>query len=128
MTTVNMDEIVRILREELGVPTAYVEQTGGGCATIFAGPTWKDQYGDEHFYAAAGPGYWTHGWTNPDPANTALGELGDFHVGPDDGGMSDTPVWTAMEGETERSIAERIAAQSLTAPCVPHTAATRRDA
>lgn len=75
--TLNMDEVVRRLNDA-GVD-AYVEQTGGGCATIFAGVQ-----SDERWDVCAGPGWFEGpGWTN------ARGDLGDFAIGPDDDGDSD---------------------------------------
>jgi hypothetical protein len=53
---------------------AYVEQTGGGCATVFASREWVNVDDDRlpaldsdgHFDVAAGPGHFDGpGWTNP---------------------------------------------------------------
>jgi hypothetical protein len=103
---VNMDLVVQILTDR-GVP-AVLEQTGGGTATIFAGATHDDPEWGDRYEACAGPGHWTHGWGNPDPANTAVGYLGEFCVGPDDFG--ENGYWMTGAEDTEHTIAERIAA------------------
>lgn len=81
---IDLDEVVNQLAK-LGVP-AYVEQTGGGCATIYAGTpqSWPDQYGDRRYAAAAGPG-WFEGpaWTK------GRGHTDEFYFGPDDDGDTD---------------------------------------
>lgn len=110
--TVNMDRIVEIIKAEGFY--AYVEQTGGGCATIYSSDRSSEQYpgapapylinpldGEGRYPVIAGPGWFEGpGWTN------ARGALGDFYVGPDDDGER-TP-WEAGEGETEETIAERM--------------------
>ncbi len=81
--TVNMDAVVDELGK-LGVP-AYVEQTGGGCATIYAGKLnpWTDHHGDRRYAAAAGPGSFEGpGWSR------GRGHADEFVVGPDDDGDS----------------------------------------
>lgn len=87
---VNLDRICDWLHL-YGVP-AYVEQTGGGCATIYAGEQ-IDRFGDGDLYwqIAMGPG-WFEGpaWTNGHAV------IGDFYIGPDDQG--DTPPVTVPEG------------------------------
>lgn len=88
------DELTHLL-EEVGIP-AYVEQTGGGCATIYAGPlfayhhtVWRagkptDETEIEwRHVVAAGPG--NYGWDQ----GPSIGNIGEFYVGPND------------EGETE---------------------------
>lgn len=88
--TIDLDRVAEIVRD-LSEGPCYVEQTGGGCATIYAGerdlpaiepeidPDWT------RFHAAAGPG-WFEGpyWTNP------RADLDDFYLGPDDMGDADT--------------------------------------
>lgn len=71
---------------------AFVEQTGGGCATLFAGGTHIDGHGETRYVAAAGPG-WFDGpdWTLP---RAFIGQGGDFCVGPDDDGDNpDAVTW-----------------------------------
>jgi len=59
----------------LGIP-AFVQQTGGGVATIYAGTVTGDRY-----QALAGPGWFTGpGWT------LAKGYAGEFSVSSDDDG------------------------------------------
>lgn len=89
-TTFSMDAVVDALQKG-GIP-AYVEQTGGGCATIYAGGqhVHEERYpnGDvdrwNRWNVAAGPG-WFEGpdWTQGTAA------LGEFSVSPNDEGESD---------------------------------------
>lgn len=81
---INMDRIVEGLRQE-GV-RAYVEQTGGGCATIYIGETIPDSKGAgwDGYELCAGPGWFDGpGWT------LARGARSDFYIGPDDQGETD---------------------------------------
>jgi len=78
---IDMEKICDILKDDYKV-TAYVEQTGGGCATIMAGEVRDDE---GHYQACAGPGWfrgpgWQHG----------VGDLGDFSVGFDDDGETES--------------------------------------
>lgn len=72
--TFDMDELTTLLVRR-GV-SAYVQQTGGGCATVYIGNIINDYY-----EMAAGPG-WFNGpaWTLP------RARWGDFYYGPDDDG------------------------------------------
>lgn len=98
---VSMDRIVAYLREA-GVQNASVEQTGGGCATIYAGPVSRDAAGDERYALIAGPGWFEGpGFTN------AWISFGDFAYGPDDDG--DTAPLFITEGD-ERAIAQTFVA------------------
>lgn len=78
---IDMDAVVVALRCK-GIQ-AHVEQTGGGCATIFAGPL---QIEHDRYSAVAGPG-----WFLGPGFSRARAEPGDFYVGPDDGGET-TPL------------------------------------
>lgn len=71
---------------------AYVEQTGGGCATIQAGDPYTDEHGDIRYPALAGPG-WFDGpdWTLP------RADITDFYVGADDDGEGDTVTVTTTD-------------------------------
>lgn len=85
MTDIDMQAIVNQLKER-GID-AYVEQTGGGVATIFAGESFEVIEGSGEPYrrwpAVAGPGWFDGpGWTLP----KADGD--DFYVGRDDDGES----------------------------------------
>lgn len=110
---INMDRIIDILNSRLEV-SAYVEQTGGGVATIFAGAIRQEEgYGDR-YAAVAGPG--TYGWgQRPSVADSV-----DFCVGADDSGETD-PIYCAEVGAvTEVQIAMLIAAQATKAdPTIP---------
>jgi len=93
----SLDEVARLLRERHGLSDARVEHTGGGCATIFAGSV------------VAGSGWFVdrRGEVRQEPhrypfraPHRALGDVGDFWFGPDDGGESEPhPVSAAGEGE-----------------------------
>jgi len=84
--TIDLDKVCRILKSRYNV-ASYVEQTGGGCATIYAGARIPDGDGEERFQACAGPGWFEGpGWSNG-RANTA-----DLSVGPDDDGQADPVV------------------------------------
>lgn len=115
---VDLDKVCDIMSREHHVK-AYVEQTGGGCATIYAGPKYTDDSGDGRYAIVAGPG-----WFEP----TRLGRHGvaaldDFYIGVDDDGMSDVLyAYTAEDEmanagevlrgsqESESDVAARIAA------------------
>lgn len=99
-----MNRIVELLQAK-GVANAYVEQTGGGCATIYAGPTHLDGNGDERWAVCAGPGWFTNG-------GGAFGDRADFYIGPDDDGEApldelDRPT----EDTTDEQVAEMILRQ-----------------
>lgn len=74
-TEISLDKIVDLIRAT-GFE-AYVEQTGGGTATIYAGSVFTDAEGDPRYPVVAGPG-WFEGPTD------ARGHTADFCVGPDD--------------------------------------------
>jgi hypothetical protein len=84
--TIDLDEVVRQVRKT-GVD-AYVEHTGGGCATIYAGGQYIDRAGDGRWQAVAGPG-----WFEGGPGEAGMFTLGrattdEFFIGPDDDGES----------------------------------------
>lgn len=92
MTELNMDRICELLAAK-GIP-AYVEQTGGGCATIYAGEKTpqtftisygaKETYTEDRYEACAGPGWFAGpGWTN------GRADTSDFYVGLDDDGQGE---------------------------------------
>jgi len=96
----DMDRIADLV-SKAGV-FAYVEQTGGGCATIYAGTLFKDEHDEERYPVAAGPGVFTGpNWTKP------RGLVGDFYIGPDDDGET-TTVIRCTEHDTEETIAALI--------------------
>lgn len=89
-----------------GVP-AYVEHTGGGCYTIYAGATRTDVDGDTRHAAVAGPGVMR--------ADVYVGDWCDFYVGPDDDG-DEPPFGLADLGVSNLDqIAALIVAQAVLA-------------
>jgi hypothetical protein len=74
-------ELVAELVHEVGV-WASVEQTGGGCATIYGGARYLDQSGDLRYAAVAGPGTFGRG-REPSTASTS-----EFWISPDDDGLT----------------------------------------
>ena len=110
MSVFSMDDVVRILRSN-GI-SAYVEQTGGGCATIYAGeqrihggstagPN-RRIGGGKRWDACAGPGWFVGpGWTSP------RADRSDFAIGIDDDGESDPQF--IDESWSEADIARAIA-------------------
>lgn len=103
-TTLDMDRVVEILRTVHGVENAFVQQTGGGCATIYAGPVADDEEGDPRYAAIAGPG-----WFEGPGFTVARGTIGDFYIGRDNDGATD-PV-EPLEDASEETVAALIAAQ-----------------
>lgn len=112
----NMDEVVDHLHG-LGV-SAYVEQTGGGCATIYAGPT---QQGSDFprtpavtYAAVAGPG--SYGWGQ----RPSAAMLGDFYIGADDMGETE-PVDAGLVGARSAEDVARLIAEQVRHPERPST-------
>lgn len=104
---IDMDVVVAHLRE-MGL-AAMVEQTGGGCATIYAGPTRPHPEDPQApaYAAVAGPGRF--GWGQ----RPSVGHLDEMYVGPDDQGETQ-PVDAGAAGVTDpaglaRLIAEQVA-------------------
>lgn len=102
MREVDMDEVVRHLRDTFKVTDAYVEQTGGGCATIYAGgiPGADPEDDRPRWRAVAGPG--VYGWGR----RPSRGDLGDFHIGPD--GDADTICALEVGAQDEADVAKLI--------------------
>lgn len=101
----SMDAVVTALLRQ-GIES-YVGQTGGGCATIFAGASRFDaEYGGLRYQAIAGPGWFAGpGWTD------AQGDTGDFNVGPDDDGETRTTVMPVDTADPVAWATQTIAAQ-----------------
>jgi len=57
----DMDEVCRILREVYRVENAHVADTGGGCMTIYAGPTIEVPDYGTRYAVCAGPGFFQQG-------------------------------------------------------------------
>lgn len=93
---VDLDKVCDIMSRDHHIK-AYVEQTGGGCATIYAGPKYTDDSGDGRYAIVAGPG-----WFEPTRLGNLRGvaSLDDFYIGVDDDGMSDVLYAYTAEDET----------------------------
>lgn len=112
-TDLNLDTIAHLLRTEHGVANAYVEMTGGGVATIFAGPTREEADYGTRYAAVAGPG--TFRYDGP-----STGDLIEFAIGADDYGDTDPIDASDVGARTESDVARLIAAQARKAdPTTP---------
>jgi hypothetical protein len=65
--------------------TAYVAQTGGGCATIYVGPWFRDEFGDQHPAFMVGPGHFNsdgtaHAYAEELSCGDGLGNGPDLHA------------------------------------------------
>ena len=120
-TVIDLDEVVALLTG-MGV-AAVVEQTGGGCATIFAGPTRPHPFepGCLAHAAVAGPG--RYGWGQR-PSVAALAEL---VIGPDDCGDT-RPTDAALVGARDEAAVARLIAEQATHPDRPATDAELTEA
>lgn len=101
---VSMDNLALLLRAK-GHTKAYVEQTGGGCATLYSGGTWRDEHGDDRQDAVFGPGsfYGLDGWQEP------YASCGEMFLGRDDDGAGQHHK--LPDGATDEEIVEAIHAQ-----------------
>lgn len=112
-TALDFDEIVRIVRDEYGVE-AFVDQTGGGTATIYAGPSRPHEEADGtpatagwlRYAVIAGPG--SYGWGQ----RPSTGDLEEFYVGldSDDGDLAFEPL--QYGARTNGDVARLIVAQA----------------
>lgn len=93
---VDMTEIARLVREH--DIDAFVEHSGGGIWTIYAGRRFGDRVA-----ALAGPSTST-------PDTRHMGDPNDFYVGPDDDGMLRVPSVAERGATTPHQIAELITA------------------
>jgi hypothetical protein len=100
----DMDRIVRLVTVQ-GI-WAYVEQTGGGCATIYAGARYTNRFGDPAFAAVAGPG--TFGWGQ----RPSIASPEEFFIGADDQGETPVIDCAAIGARNEQAIADLIVAQA----------------
>jgi hypothetical protein len=72
-----------------GIPNVIVEMTGGGVATLCAGPTHEEEGWGTRYALMAGPGWFEPHWSAPDAHGFArIGH--DFSFAPDDDGASDS--------------------------------------
>lgn len=99
-----MDTVVELIHD-MGI-WAYVEQTGGGCATIYAGAKYTDNEGDQRYSAIAGPG--TYGWDR----RPSYGHTTEFYIGPDDQGETDSIDCATAGALTEADLATLIVAHT----------------
>jgi hypothetical protein len=102
MSEFSMDAVVELLRER-GVANAHVEQTGGGVATIFAGPTYEEPDYGTRYAVCAGPGRYG-------PPNVA--DTTDFYVGPDDDGGNPDGLVTVDPDWTVEQVTDAIETQA----------------
>lgn len=101
MATVSFDKLVSKLHK-LGIP-AYVEQTGGGCATVYVGTPFEDESGDLRYPVLVGPGWFASpGWRN------GFGDTAELAVGPDDDGESDP--WCSTPEHTDEDVLNAVLA------------------
>ncbi|MFG1820823.1 hypothetical protein ACGFIF_44205 [Kribbella sp. NPDC049174] len=103
----DLDDIVDRIHER-GV-WAYVEMTGGGVATIFAG-AWHTGWDGEHprtvYAAVAGPG----DYRMPESPNT--GHTDEFNIGADDQGETFGIDCAELEIASSADVADLIVAQA----------------
>jgi hypothetical protein len=103
----DLDDVVDRIHEQ-GV-WAYVEHTGGGCATIYAGAwhTVPDGRYDRTMYSAvAGPG--TYGWGE----KPNVGHTDEFFIGADDHGDTVGVTCATLAIQSTRDLADLIVAQT----------------
>ncbi|MHB1599418.1 MAG: hypothetical protein ACYCXY_11165 [Acidimicrobiales bacterium] len=100
--TIDLDAVVALLGS--GDVACYVEMTGGGTATLFAGGA-IERDGETRYVIAAGPGDYA----------TRTAVVGEFCIGPDDGGEDPDAVFfpTTVARTPMRSSSRRRTARSL---------------
>lgn len=104
-TEFSLDRVVELLLEQ--GHEAIVEYTGGGCATVYAGPP-VFLHGHRRWTAAAGPGWFAHyGPKGSFECSNARASTGEFVVGRDDDG--ETPFITLDEDTPADGIEEYVA-------------------
>ncbi|WP_380162669.1 hypothetical protein [Kineococcus sp. R86509] len=105
----SLDVLVQLLHQDHDLPSAYVWQSGGGCATVHVGDVVRDYEAIKRWTCVAGPG--TYGWG----AKPSTATLAEFYVGPEsgDGEMGCTDA-NAAGCRTLRDVAALTAAQART--------------
>jgi hypothetical protein len=98
--TIDLDEVCQVITKA-GLP-AYVEQTGGGCQTIYVGPWYRDDYGSQLPAWMIGPG-WREG-------GIAYGWREEVSFGDGFGGVMDDVIVYPGETETAAEFATRCVA------------------
>lgn len=83
---------------EITSEKVYVEQTGGGTATIYIGPVWQDDEGYDRQTLMIGPG--SFDWGSPNDSQFSFGEV---CVGPDDDGETD-PIYVSNMDELRDAV------------------------
>jgi hypothetical protein len=117
----HLEEVARLVREA-GV-NCVLDTSGGGVATLWAGPTRHESGYGIRFAALAGPG--SYGWGQ----RPSTGTTAEFFVGPDDNGQVDPLDVATVGARTELQVAALIVAQArLVDPRRPLTAAAARAA
>ena len=95
----SVDVLVRCIQRE-GFH-AFVAQTGGGVATVYAGRQFRDAEGEARYWAVAGPG--TYGWG----AQDSYASLAEFSIGADLADDPSTPdTYTDADAVGARTIAD----------------------
>jgi hypothetical protein len=97
MGTLDLNRVVELVREQ-GVD-AFVEFSGGVTATVYIGPTSREEGSGDRYALLAGPG-WFEGAGRPVAAADGLS------VGPDDDGTSE-PWYCPADGD-EALVARKI--------------------
>ncbi|NMH96565.1 hypothetical protein [Pseudonocardia acidicola] len=101
---IDMDRVAQLVRAA-GV-TCVLDTSGGGCATIWAGPTREEPGYGTRSAAIAGPGMF--GWGQ----RPSTASISDFYIGPDDNGEADAVSTRRVGARTEAQIAALIIAQA----------------
>jgi hypothetical protein len=114
MSVIRLDHVTDALKAR-GVP-AYTEQTGGGVATIYAGPRWEEDGWGYRYAALCGPGWFQDShFTNPHA------DTGDLNVGADneDGGdyirVPESATWEQIVDLIVAYVAVQVAINPLAA-------------
>lgn len=96
---IDLDQVVAALKRHR--VKAIVEMTGGGVATLFAGPTHEEPGYGTRFAAACGPGYFAGpNYTLPRVV------VGDIFVGPDDDGGAPVTEPTTIDELVEAIVTQ----------------------
>jgi hypothetical protein len=106
MAELDMEKIVSLVTAQ-GV-AAFVQQTGGGVATIYAGAT-RAEADAEYFAVVAGPG-----WFSGPRSSQARGDDEDFRVGPDNDRSAPNDDDTSCRRMDEAAIAAEIVRRAAT--------------
>lgn len=117
----HLEEVARLVRAA-GV-NCVLDTSGGGVATLWAGPTRQEGGYGIRFAALAGPG--SYGWGH----HRSTGTTAEFFVGPDDDGQADSLDVATVGARTDTQVAALIVAQArLADPRHPLTPAAARAA